>query len=440
MKAGGADAEPAEAANAGLPLARALRNAGFLLGGKGVAAVLGFATTALAARELGLALFGVLLLLHAFTGAVSAGTRLQSWQPLLQFGSALFHAKERTAFQTLLRHCLVLDAIGAVAAVAIGLPLARLGSGWFGWHGHASAAMAYVTSALFMNSGAAIGLMRLADRFKMAAIADGAGAVVRLAGAVCAYLLHWGLPGFLAIWYVASIVSFGVDILVLRGLIRTTPSLHGFRLTGAPWRTKQEGFWQLVLATSGNQALIGLSSRVGLLVVGAALGPSDAALYRVTAQLGEAMSQPMTMLTPALYPEFVQLRDQQNWRKLRGMVHRIFLALAVFSLLALPLAAFAGPWLLAVLLGVHQPHVMLLLLLMTAAELVDLWDVPLEPLLVSLGRARQLLHGRLWLMLLSVPLLYVLARIAGLNGAAAASLIREAGIFLTRLLPFLALP
>jgi O-antigen/teichoic acid export membrane protein len=432
------------AALAEAPLARALRNTGYLLGGKGVAAVLGFATTALAARTLGLQDFGILLLLNSFAGATSAATRLQSWQPLLQFGSALFHAKggarERTEFQVLLRHCLVLDLLGAVAAVAIGLPLAALGGNWLGWSGHGGSAIAYVTCALFMNTGAAIGVMRLADRYKMAAIADTAGAAVRLAGAVAGMLLHWRLPGFLAAWYVSVVVAFSIDALVLLRLARMTPSLRGFTLFGAPWRSRQEGFWKLVLSTSGNQALIGLSSKIGILVVGAALGPADAALYRVTAQLGEAMSQPAQLLTPALYPEFVQLRDQGNWQELRRIVSRVFQALAAFSLLALPVAALAGPWLLAMLLGIHRAHTMPLLLLMTAAAVVDLWDVPLEPLLTSLGRARQLLHGRLWISLLCLPLLFGLARLWGVDGAAVAALVQETGVFLSRLVPFLTLP
>jgi O-antigen/teichoic acid export membrane protein len=428
------EAEPVATA----PLTRALRNASYLLGGKGVAGILGFATTALAARALGLENFGVLLLLNSFAGAISAFTRLQSWQPLLQFGSALFHAGERTDFQVLLRHALLLDLAGAAAAVTIGLPLAVIGGRWLGWGGHSGAAAAFVTCALFMNTGAAIGIMRLANRYKLAALADNAGAVVRLVGAAAGLALHWRLPGFLGVWYGSILASFGADILVLGWLVRATPSLRGFRWLGA-WRSRHPGFWKLLFSTSGNQALIGLSSKLGILVVGAALGPADAALYRVTAQLGEAFSEPAQLLTPALYPEFVQLRDRRDFHGLRGVVRRVFQGLAVFSLLALPLAALAGPWLLAVLLGIHHPHVMLLLMMMIAAALVDLWDVPLEPLLVSLGRARQLLHGRLWVMLPSLPLLYAMAHFGGLNGAAAASLLREAGIFLTRLIPFLAL-
>jgi O-antigen/teichoic acid export membrane protein len=430
---------PAAQATSEALLRRALRNAGYLLGGKSLAGVLGFATTALAARTLGLQDFGILLLVHSLAGAASAATRLQSWQPLLQYGSAMFHARERDAFQLLLRHCLALDALGAVAAMAIGLPLAAFGGRWLGWAGHGPAAMIYVTCAIFMNTGAAIGLMRLAGRYKMAAIADTAGAAVRLAGAVAGIILHWRLPGFLTVWYLSVLAAFSVDALVLLRLTRVTPSLHGFRLRNVPWRSRHQDLWKLVLSTSGNQALIGLSSQLGFLIVGAALGPADAALYRVTAQLGEALSQPANLLTPALYPEFVQLRDQGEWQKLRGIVHRVLQALAGFSLLALPVAAGGGPWLLAMLLGIHPPHILPLLLLMTAAAVIDLWDVPLEPLLISLGKARQLLHGRLWLTLLSLPLLYGLARLWGVDGAAVATLLRETGIFATRLVPFLAL-
>ncbi len=422
------------------PLRRALRNAGYLVAGTGAGAVMGVATTALAARTLGLEGFGVLLLINAFAGSVSAATRLQSWQPLLQFGSAWFHAGETGEFQTLLRHAMMLDGLGAVAGVAIGLPLAWLAGPWLGWGGHGVAAVAYVTVVLFMNTGSAMGMMRLSNRFKIAAAADTVGAAVRLAGTLAGMLLHWRLPAFLAVWYLATVTAFIIDALVLRRIVRRTPSLAGFRLTGVSWRSRVRGIWKLTVATSGNQALIGLSSKLGILLVGAALGPGDAALYRVTAQIGEAVSQPVQLLTPALYPEFVRLRDRQEWPGLRRIVWRVLQGLAAFSVLALLVAVVAGPWLLATLLGVHRPHVLALLLLMTAAAVVDLWDVPLEPLLVALGRAKQLLYGRLGVMLLSLPLLYGLSRLAGLEGAAAASLLREAGIFLSRLLPFLALP
>lgn len=418
-------------------LSRALRNAGILLGGRAAGGVLGFATTLLAARALGLEAFGLLLLIHAFAGSVCSVTRLQSWQPLLQFGSAAFEAGDGAAFQPLLRHCMLLDGAGAMAGAGIGLPLAWAAGAALGWGGHGAAAMLYVTSVLFMNTGSALGLMRLADRFGTAAMADTAGAAVRLLGTLAGMLLHWGLPAFLAIWYLSTIAAFSIDALAMRRIMLGTAVTQNFSLKAARWWSRRPGIWKFTLATSANQTLIDLASKIGILLVGGAIGPANAALFRVTAQIGQALSEPAQLLNVSLYPEFVKLHDGRDVPGMRRIVRRVFRGLAVFSILALAIAGWLGPWLLSTLLRVHHPGMLPLLLIMTAAAVLDIWDVPLEPLLAALGRAKQLFRGRLAGMLLSLPLLYFLARIWGVEGAALALLAGEVVIFLTRLVPYL---
>jgi O-antigen/teichoic acid export membrane protein len=419
------------------PLSRALRNAGILLGGRAAGGVLGFATTLLAARTLGLEAFGILLLIHAFAGSICAMTRLQSWQPLLQFGSAAFQAGDGDAFQPLLRHCILLDGAGALAGVAIGLPIAWVAGPALGWSGHGTAAMLYVTSILFMNTGAALGLMRLADRFGTAAMADTAGAAIRLAGTLAAMLLHWGLPAFLAVWYFATVSACAIDVFAMRRIILRAAVTKNFSLRSARLWSRMPGIWKFTFATSANQTLIDLSSKIGILLVGGAIGPANAALFRVTAQIGQALSEPAQLLTLSLYPEFVKLRDGRDLPAMRRIVLRVFRGLAVFSLLALAIAGLLGPWLLASLLGIQHQGILRLLLIMTAAAVLDIWDVPLEPMLAALGQARQLFRGRLAGMLLSLPLLYGLARIWGVEGAAFGLLAGEVVIFMTRLVPFL---
>lgn len=422
------------------PFARALRNAGYLLGGSGVIAVLGFATTILAARELGLKGYGILLLIHSFTGAAAVGTRLQTWQPILQLGTSLFEAQECSRFQALLRHCLKLDIAGALVAVLIGMPLAFLCGGWLGWAGHEHVALVYVSCALFMNTGATIGVMRLANRYKMAAVADSLAALVRFIGSGLGLWLHWQLSGFLVVWYLSIVTAFTTDALFLWGLSRVLPSLRGFSLTNGAWRSREPGFWKLLLPTSADQALIGLASRVDILVVGALLGGAAAALYRVAGQIGEALAQPAQLLTPALYPEFVRLREQQDWAGLRHIVWRIFRGLLLFSALAIVVVWVAGPWLLSHMLGQHIPAALWLMLLMTSASAIDLWNVPFEPLLVSFGYAHRLFQSRLVIMLLGLGVLYWFAGLWGIDGAAIAFLLRQSGVFSTRLGLVLALP
>ncbi|WP_298282098.1 lipopolysaccharide biosynthesis protein [Acidocella sp.] len=422
------------------PFARAMRNAGYLLGGNGIGAVLGFLTTVFAARQLGLQGYGILLLINSFTGALATATRLQTWQPMLQFGTALYEAEDRPRFQTLLRHCLLLDGAGALAAVMIGVPMSIVGSHYLGWGGHEKTTALYVTCALFMNTGATIGVMRITDRYRMAVIADNLSALIRFTGAIAGYCLHWNLTFFLVFWYASIVVAFLADGALLWRLTRLIPSLRGFRLTGVPWRSHQTGFWKLLLPTSADQALINVASRIDILIVGAVLGGAGATLYRVATQVSDALMQPAVFLSPALYPEFVRLREQQDWANLRKMTWRICRLLSAFSVPILLIMYFAGPAILALMLGKHISHTRELLLWMTTASIIGLWSVPLEPLLISLGRAKTVLHGRLWFLLPCLPLFYVLTRRYGVEGAAIVVFIRSTAIFMTRLVPFLTMP
>lgn len=105
--------------------------------------------------------------------------------------------------------------------------------------------------------------------------------------------------------------------------------------------------------------------------------------------------------------------------------------------MVLVVATFVGPWLLHLLLTVPWTGTRTLLLLMTVTAILDLWDVPLEPLLVSLNKAHQILIGRMVTMCFSLPLLYVLANAWGMTGAGLATLLSELAILLTRLGPYL---
>ena len=419
------------------PFARTMRNAGYLLGGSGIGAIFGFLTTVFAARQLGLRDYGVLLLIHSFTGAMAMGTRLQTWQPMLQFGTALYEAQEGTRLQTLLRHCLLLDEVGALAAVVIGVPVSILCSHLLGLGGYEKTTAVYLTCALFMNTGATIGVMRITDRYKMAVLADNLSAFIRFGGALLGFLFHCSLSFFLASWYLSILGAFLADGLLLWRLAKLTPCLNDFRLIGVPWRSREIGFWKLLLPTSADQALINLASRIDILIVGSLLGGVGAALYRGASQVSDALMQPAVLLSPALYPEFVRLREQQDWVNLHKMAWRICRVLSAFSVPVLIITYFLGPTILGLMLGTHLPLTRELLLWMTVASIIGLWNIPLEPLLISLGRAKTVLYGRLWCLLPCLPLFYLLTHIYGVDGAAIVVFIRSSAIFMTRFVPFL---
>nr|WP_246386685.1 oligosaccharide flippase family protein [Gluconacetobacter sacchari] len=409
------------------------------MGGKGMAGVLGFLTTALAVRALGLGGYGTLLLVHACASSCSVGTRFQSWQPLLHFGNSLFASGERPRFQALLRHCILLDALGAVAGTVLALAGVTVFGRALGWQATAQGpALLYMTSVLFMNTCWALGVLRLTDRFRQTALADLSINTTRLAGTLLGLGLHWHLGGFMAVWYLGTVMSFLANCGTAWRAIRHAPGLRGFRLAGAAWGRGFPGIWRLTLSTSGNQALSALTSRLTVLLVGAATNPAAAAVYSVTWHVCDALAQPAQLLTPALYPELIRLRDQGDRAGMRRIMGRIFQALGLFSLLALLVAATVGPWVFQTLLAVRT-HDLALLMLLTSAAILDLWDVPLEPFLVSLGYAHRLFTGRIAATMLCLPVLYGLARLWGVDGAGLATLLVEALILSTRVIPFLRL-
>nr|WP_246374260.1 oligosaccharide flippase family protein [Gluconacetobacter tumulicola] len=410
-----------------------------MLGGKGMAGVLGFLTTALVVRALGLEGYGTLLLMHVCASSFSVGTRFQSWQPLLHFGNTLFARGEQSRFQTLLRHCMMLDALGALAGTAVALTGVAAFGRILGWPASAQGpALVYMTSVLFMNSCWALGVLRLTDRFRQSALADLAINTTRLTGTLLGMGLHWHLEGFLTVWYLGTVMSFLANCSLAWVAIRHAPSMRGFRLAGTIWQTGFKGIWRLTLSTSGNQALAALTSRVTVLMVGAATNPAAAAIYSVTWHVCDALAQPAQLLTPALYPELIRLRDQGDRAGMRRIMVRIFQVLGLFSAVALLVAATVGPWVFQTLLAVRTDDLALLMLL-TSAAILDLWDVPLEPFLVSLGYAHRLFIGRIAATTLCLPVLYGLARLWSVNGAGLATLLAEALILSTRVVPFLRL-
>ena len=64
---------------------RIFKNAGALVSGKGVAGILSLGYLAIAARSLGPADMGMLVLAHAYAMTIAGVARFQSWQAVIHF-------------------------------------------------------------------------------------------------------------------------------------------------------------------------------------------------------------------------------------------------------------------------------------------------------------------------------------------------------------------
>lgn len=403
-------------------LRRMAGNTLVLLGGKALGGVLSLATVALAVRALGLEGYGVLVLIHTFAVAVANIGKFQSWQAVLRYGAPALEEGRLKDFARLVRFTLLLDWGSAVAATAAAVAGALLAGPLLGWpEALAAEGALYGLSVLFLVTATPTGLLRLYDRFDLLAVQSNVAALVRLIGAAVAFLAGGGLTAFLAIWFAANVVA----CVTIYASGWREMHRRGHRAADVGWRGLGRpfgGIWRFVWSTNLSSTVSVGFVHLGTLLTGALLGPAEAALFRIARQTASALTKPVKLVVQVLYPEFARLAGAGEMARLRGLMLRLLRMAGVAALVCLAMLVLAGPLLLQVIGGAEAQGAYAVLLWLGAAALLDLWALPLEPALVSTGRAGTALAIRLAALVVFVPILLLAVEGLGLVGAGVATL------------------
>lgn len=431
-------AESTNASAVPLALRSVYANAGVLLGGKGFNALLSVATLALAARALGIEKFGLLILVSTFANAVADIAKFQTWQLLLQYGQAPLERGEREGFLPVLRFAMVLDLLSGLLGLLLALAVIALAWPWLNWPTELRLPAAlYMSSILFLVPGTPLGLLRALDRFDLLALRSGFGALLRLLGAALGWWLGFGLLGFLAIWYLTSLLSLLLSAQAAQGLLSERGLLAGAWPQHPGLAPPIAGIWRFVWQNNLNLSLGVASTQLYTLMVGSLIGSAGAGLFHVARSLADGIGKAGDLLVAALYPQLVRLREQADQAAMRQMAWKLSLACgAVATGLLLLIGPFAGP-LLQLVTGEAPAQGARFAVLLYAAAVVRLWALPLEPLLISTGRIGIASSARAVVLLLQIPTCYLLCIRHGLDGAAVTAVLVALASLLLQALPLL---
>ncbi len=414
-------------------LKRVVANAGVLLGGRSVNAVLGLAYLAVAARSLGAAQMGVLVLITAFAQFLGDVVKFQSWQTVIQYGARPLADGDRPAFQRMLRFTLLLDAASTLLGVAIGVAGAFVFAGRLGWNAEmAPVAALYMLSVVFLVSATPIGLHRLFDRFDILAQQTALVGFVRLLGGGVAFALGGGVPAFLLAWAVGSLAGWLYLVGMSLAELRRRDLLAGFSWKG-PLTQGMPGAWRFAWNTNLSATLDVAFTHVATLVVGALVGPAQAAFWRVGRQVADAIAKPAKLLTPALYPELARLRAGERHDAMWRLAGQVGLLAGGVGLILLAVAAFAGRPLLGLVMGQGFAPAAGVMTWQVGAAVIGILALPLEPMLVSLGKPGRVVWARLAVSAAFLVALPFLVRAFGLTGAGAGLVAAAAALALALL-------
>jgi len=400
-----------------------LKNTSYLALSRGIAAIAGIATAAMAARGLGLLLFGMLILITSYTRAASGIAKFQSWQLIVRYGGQGLAAGNPEQFKSSTGFAAALDVvsgivgmIGAVLLLPLLAPLVGID------HQYLWLTMAYCTLLPTMGAASPNGVLRTLDRFDLISWSSTLTPITRAILAIIAFLFHAPLAAYVAIWFVTDLAGDMYQwFLAWRELRRH--DLHvGLRPTLRP--NDLPGAWKFAIQINlavGVQTVWGPIAR---LAVGGLLGATGAALFRIASSLADSAQKPADLLGKAFYPEIVRmdLKTKKPWKL---MFRSAALATAIAALGVLILVIGGKP-LIGLLfgkdfLGAYRPLMVLMLV-----PVLGVLSFPLAPMLYALGKAGAPLRAKIVASLIFFISLAPLCWAFGVMGAAIAFVLANA--------------
>ncbi|BAI97276.1 teichoic acid transporter [Sphingobium sp. TA15] len=403
--------------------ARILANTGWLLGGKGVGAVLSLAYLAIVTRTLGVADFGRFALVLSATGLIQTLVNFDSWQIVVRYGQPHLASGNGDALNRVLRFCILIDLGSAVAGGLIAAfiilafgPLMQLsaGMGWQAW--------IFCMVMMITIRSSPTGVLRLFDRFDTGAFAETMIPVGRMIGAALAWMLMPNVTGFLIAWGAAELLcAISYWWLALRVGGDRLGSWRAGRALDA--RRENPGIVGFLTATNLQTTLSSVGQQVAVLVVGLFAGPAGAGLYRLANQLANSLTKISGLLSRSIFVELSRTHSSHGHEALGTLFRRTNRLALVAGAVIIALILAVGHPLLGLIAGKAFLPAYPLLLLLGIAACIDLVGVSYRPLLMATDRASLSLRITLVSTVLLLGMQAALLPIYGTVGAASANIV-----------------
>ncbi len=413
---------------------RVAANTGLLVGAKALAVLIGIATLIITERSLDNQVsFGTIIFLHAYMLFFAEVATFQIWQSIIRFGTEDLQKNDANRLGGLIKFSFKIDVMSALLAygsgvLLFGLYVALINSypglapqeEGFNIQELQPLVIAYCTVVLFQVTGTPIGVLRLFDKFGGLAFAELVMPILRLAGAILAAFMGWGLIGFLCVWWFASAVGYLFKVCL--GLYELYwRHLLGFVVAAKEkFMSPRQGLWPFVWKSNIDSTLAAGVSHLPALLVMAVFGPAFVAIYRIAEELAKLLSEGVKLVDQVIYPELARIISDGRGNQILKLVTRASLISLGVGLI-LSLATFmVGPFLMTSTLGEeYKASVPLAIILVFGAALYAA-VAPLFPVFYATDKPERAIYARLAGLIVYIVAFFVLTKLLGGNGAAIA--------------------
>lgn len=409
------------------PMRRVLGNFGFLVRGRGIAAVMSLGATTLMARALGPTEFGMVVLIHAYALLMRGLLDFRSVEAVVRYGVPAHDAGDTRTLRRLIKVCRRVDRRASLAATAIALILAPLIGPLMGIdRDHVILLSAYSLVLLTTGNSSAKGILRLFDQFDILGRQMTIGPSIRFFGVVVA----WWLDSPLQVFVVILAVAYAAENLYAswRGRQeyrqRVGPPPRGESVSDASL-TEFSGLRQFLWVTYWQSNMELVPKHLSTVLAGYLLGPAEAGLLRLAQEISSLLSKPAGLIREVVFLDLTRSWHQGS-AAFNLIAYRTALLGGGFGLLFVLAGYFFGADLLAALIGKKFVAAAPVLTLMLLAATFDLTASSLRSAAYAIGHAGKVLRMYAVSAGIYVALFIALTSTSGLIGAGVAACVAAA--------------
>ena len=409
------------------PMRRVLANFWILVRGRGAAAIMAFGATALMARSLGPAEFGLVVLMHTYAMLIRALLDFDSVDAVVRYGVPAHDESDSHLLGRLMKVCLRIDRQTCIAATLLALIVAPFAGPSMGMDKHhVMLLMAYSLVLITTGTGTATGILRLYDRFDILGRQMTIAPTIRFIGVVIAWWSSAPIQVFVAIWA----TGYAAENFYLMWHAKHKYNTHikealaGVNIKDAKL-SDFDGLRHFLWVTYWQSNLDILPKHITTVLVGYLLGPAEAGLLRLARELSSMLSKPAILIRQVIFVDLTRNWNQGN-QAFDVIAYRTALLGGLLGMLFVVISYFFGEYLLAALLGQQFVAAKSVLTLMLLAATLDLAASPLRSALYAMGYAARAMRLYVVSTTMYLGLFVVLTKSMGLIGAGVAASVAAA--------------
>ncbi len=401
---------------------RILGNFGYLLRGRGIAGLMLFGATALAARGLGPAEFGLLILIQTYSQLVRSLLNFKQFQGIVRYGVPIHDNGDITSLRRLILVCLRIDRDSTIIAFIVALALAPFVGPLIGLDGQHVIFLALYTLVIpVTGKNTAMGVLRLFDRFDVIGTQMTIAPAIRFFGVLFAWWFDAPLLAYVLVMMFASIIK-NLYLMwcgwreYMKQIGHPSEDENNSKVHLSEFSDLRHFLWMTYW-----QSNIDLVPRkLSTMMVGSLLGATDVGMLRLARQLSSLISKPATLIRTVVFPDLTRSWHQGNDDF--GMIaFRVSMIAGGSGLLFVLLGYFFGADLIAILFGQEYVGAATVLTLLLLAASFNLAASSLRSAAYAIGHAGKVLRIHVVSSVIYLGLFVVLAMQFGLLGVGIAT-------------------